>query len=79
MKLIILLCYAVSVPFFIIFTLLYIKVIPFFEVLLWISLIFGVSGALAPTPLFYELSCEVAWPVPEEINNGFLTMILNVP
>ena len=40
--------------------------IPFFEVLLWMSLIFGVSGALAPTPLFYELSCEVAWPVPEE-------------
>ena len=34
---------------------------------------------MAPTPLFFELSCEVAWPVPEEVNNGFLTMILNVP
>ena len=79
MKLIILLCYAVSVPFFTMFTLLYTQMIPFFEVLLWLSLIFGVSGVLAPTPLFYELSCEVAWPVPEEINNGFLTMILNFP
>ena len=79
MKLIILFCYAVSVPFFMIFTLFYMKIILLSKVLLWISLIFGVSDVLAPTPLFYELSCEVAWPVPEEINNGFLTMILNFP
>ena len=42
MKIIIILFYTLSAPFFLVFMLLYTKIIPFSEVLLWITLIFGI-------------------------------------
>ncbi len=79
MKRFILASYSLGAVFFTVFLLLYMGVIPQSDALLWTSLILGVTGALAPNALFLELSCEVAWPVPEDVNNGFLTMILNFP
>ena len=79
MKLFVIVSYSVALISFIVFTLVYLKVIPHSNILLWASFILSGAGCSAPSPLFFELSCEVTYPIPESIGNGTVTWLANFP
>ncbi|CAH1773429.1 unnamed protein product [Owenia fusiformis] len=60
------------------FLLLCNQYIPFNTPSLYISTIMVGVFIMAATPLFYELCCELSYPIAEGITNLFLTMLNNV-
>ena len=49
-----------------------------FTVLLWLTAITGSLLISAALPLFYELVCELTYPIAEGVTNGLLTCLNNV-
>jgi len=77
MKALLILLFTGATGCFLWFCLLCLKIIPFSEDSLYKSAILGgffVSGTI---PLFYELTIEQTYPVPEGITTGILTMVNN--
>ncbi len=79
MKLSILTLYSVALLSVITFTLMYIETIPYSTSVVWITTILSCVGVWAPTPLFFELACEVCYPIPETIANMAITWLCQVP
>ncbi|VDI56415.1 MFS transporter, FLVCR family, disrupted in renal carcinoma protein 2 [Mytilus galloprovincialis] len=59
------------------FTLICTKIIPYSLVQIYISCIIGCIFLNGGIPLFYELSCEVSYPIAEGITGAFLTLLNN--
>ncbi|CAC5412617.1 DIRC2 [Mytilus coruscus] len=59
------------------FTLICTKIIPYSVVQIYISCIIGCIFLNGGIPLFYELSCEVSYPIAEGITGAFLTLLNN--
>lgn len=60
------------------FTLICTKIIPFSTLQIYISCIVGGLFLNGGIPLFYELSCEVSYPIAEGITGAFLTLLNNI-
>ncbi|KAK7084535.1 hypothetical protein SK128_017000 [Halocaridina rubra] len=60
------------------FLLLMNQCLPFNKVHMFVSVIIGASFNYACSPLFFELAAELAYPVPEGIVGGFLTICWNI-
>ncbi len=79
MKLSILTLYSVALLSFLTFVLMYIGVIPYSTPLIWTTTILSCVGVWAPSPLFFELACEICYPIPETIANMAITWFAEIP
>ena len=48
-----------------------------FSAQLYVSTIFASSLTYSASPIFFEFSVEIAYPVPEGVVGGFLTLVYN--
>ncbi|XP_052078010.1 solute carrier family 49 member 4-like [Mytilus californianus] len=60
------------------FTLLVNDIIPNSTVSLYVAIILGTICLQAASPLYFEMACEVCYPVSEGLTNVFLTTMCNV-
>ena len=78
MKLFVISFYSIGLIAFVVFICVYIKLIPYSSALLWTTYIINVIGVWAPSPIFFELSAEVNYPVAEGTSHGFITWLANI-
>ncbi|XP_062589232.1 solute carrier family 49 member 4-like [Saccostrea cucullata] len=70
--------YSVGGAAFLWFVLLVEDAVPDSEVSLYISIILGTLCLQASTPLYFEMACEVCYPVAEGLTNVLLTILVNL-
>ncbi|XP_056000684.1 solute carrier family 49 member 4-like isoform X2 [Ostrea edulis] len=70
--------YVVGGLAFLWFILLVEDILPDSEVSLYVSIILGTMCLQASTPLYFEMGCEVCYPVAEGLTNVLLTLLANV-
>lgn len=54
------------------------QIVPYTPDKLLVAIMIGISSAWATSPLFYELGAEVAYPAPESIVTGYLSLVTNL-
>jgi len=77
-KIYILLLFGFAIASVLIFSLSYVGIIPFSIELLYITNILAGICAWGCVPLFFELCCELSYPVAEGLTNGVLTLLNNI-
>ena len=78
MRLFLLVLFCVGGVAFSVFALTCSHVLPVSIIVLFSSNIIGSTAVNAATPLFFELSCEAAYPVAEGVTNSVVTLLNNV-
>lgn len=78
MKLFLITIYSCSTLLFFWFTLMTDGYVYYNKGLLYTAFIGGCLFLIGAMPLFYEISCEAAYPVSEGITTGFLTLLQNL-
>ncbi|CAL1534450.1 unnamed protein product [Lymnaea stagnalis] len=78
MKLFILAMFIWGAACFIVFALVLINVLPFYDWIIYVTVIGGNTLINSAVPMIYELGCELAYPTSEGAANGLLTYLNNV-
>ena len=79
MKLMVISLYLLALCAFATFALMYVKIVPAYLPLIYITICLGNIGLWAGAPILYELSCECTYPVAEGTTVGIMTWLDNIP
>ncbi len=79
MKLMVISLYLLALCAFSTFALMYVKIVPAYLPLIYITICLGNIGLWAGAPILFELSCECTYPVAEGTTVGIMTWLDNIP